>query len=135
MKAKEHSKLPSGDGYKNISKSLNIPQSSVRSINKKRKEYGTCVNLPEAGCPPKLSYCARRRQVRDVTKTPRTTLQSAAQDEFGAVVSILFVPKEIGATRVGKPLLIYNLFCYDVKMSCDCTVRHHFTSSEHDQLR
>ena len=44
MKTKEHSKqLPekaigkykSGDGYKNISKSLNIPQSSIKSIIKK----------------------------------------------------------------------------------------------------
>ena len=38
-------------------------------------------------------------------------------------------------TRVGKPLFIYNLFPYKVKVSCDCAVRHHVTSSERDQLR
>ena len=42
-------KNKSRDGYKNIPKSLSIPESSVKSIIKKWKEYGTCVNLPESG--------------------------------------------------------------------------------------
>lgn len=50
MKIKEHSKQlfkkviekhKSGDGYKNVSKSLNIPKTTLRSLNKKWKEYGT----------------------------------------------------------------------------------------------
>ena len=49
----------SGDGYKNISKSLNIPQSSVNSISKKWEEYGPCVKLLRAGRPHKLSNYAR----------------------------------------------------------------------------
>lgn len=42
------------DGYK-ISKSLNIPQSTVKSIINELKEYVTAVNLPRAGCPQKLN--------------------------------------------------------------------------------
>ena len=58
-----------------MSKALNIPWNSVKSIIKKWKEYGTCVNLPRAGRPHKLSDCARRRLVREATKTPMTTLK------------------------------------------------------------
>src|SRR4029434_10789585 len=75
MKIKEHSKqlrkkviekYKSREGYK-MSKALNIPWNSVKSIIKKLKEYGTCVNLPRAGRPRKLSGRARRRQVREAT--------------------------------------------------------------------
>ena len=55
MKTKEHSeqlrekvieKYKSGEGYKKMSKALNIPWNSVKSNIKKWKEYGTCVKLP-----------------------------------------------------------------------------------------
>src|SRR4029434_8392040 len=84
MKTKEHSeqlrekvfeKYKSGQGYKKMSKALNIPWNSVKSIIKKWKEYGTCVNLPRAGRPHKLSDRARRRLVIEATKTPMTTLK------------------------------------------------------------
>ena len=58
-----------------MSKALNISRNSVKSIIKKWKEYGTCVNLPRAGCPHKLSDRARMRLVREATKTPMTKLQ------------------------------------------------------------
>src|SRR4029434_4185864 len=60
MKTKDHSKqlrekviekYRSGEGYKKMSKALNIPWNSVKSIIKKWKEFGTCVNLPRAGRP------------------------------------------------------------------------------------
>ena len=79
MKTEEHSKqlrerviekYNSGDGYKRISKALNIPLSSVKSNTKKWKEYGTCVNLPRSGRPRKLSDHASRRLVREATKKP-----------------------------------------------------------------
>ena len=47
-------------GYKKISKTLNIPQSTIKSIIKKWKEYGTTTNLPREGYPPKLTDQARR---------------------------------------------------------------------------
>ena len=56
-------------------KSLNIPWSSVKSIIKEWVEYGTCVNVARSDCPHKLSGCARRRLVREATKTPMTTLK------------------------------------------------------------
>ena len=58
-----------------MSKALNIPWSSVKSIIKKWKEYGTCVNLPRAGHPHKLSDRARRTPVKEATKTPMITLK------------------------------------------------------------
>lgn len=57
MGTKKHSKLicdkiiekyQTGEGYKKISKALNISRSSVRAIINKWKEYGTAVNLPRA---------------------------------------------------------------------------------------
>ena len=44
----------SGDGYKNISKVLNIPWSTVKTIIKKWKAYGTTKTLPRSGRPSKL---------------------------------------------------------------------------------
>src|SRR4029434_6380345 len=75
----------SGEGYKKMTKALNIPWNSVKSIIKKWKEYGTSVNLPRAGCPHKLSDRARRRLVREATKTPMTTLKElqASAAEMG----------------------------------------------------
>ena len=67
-------KYKSGDGYKSISKSLSIHQSSVK-INKKWKEYGKHVKIPRAGLQHKLSECVRRRLVRETNKTPLTTLK------------------------------------------------------------
>ena len=68
-----------------MSKALNIPWNSVKSIIKKWKEYGTCVNLARAGRPHKLSDRARRRLVREATKTPMTTLKElqASAAEMG----------------------------------------------------
>jgi len=39
------------DGYKNISKSLNMQWSTVKSIMTKWGKYGTAVNLPRTDCP------------------------------------------------------------------------------------
>ncbi len=65
----------SGEGYKKISKALNIPWSTVKSIIKKWKVYGTTQNLLRAGCPPKLSSRVRRALVREASKRPMTTLK------------------------------------------------------------
>src|SRR4029434_5025265 len=68
-----------------MSKALIIPWSSVKSIIKKWKEYGTCVNLPSTGRPHKLSDHARRRLVTEATKTPMTTMKElqASAAEMG----------------------------------------------------
>lgn len=110
MKTKEHSKQlrekiieKSGDDYKKISNSLDIPQSSVKSIIKKWKEYGTCLNLPRAGRPYKLRDRARRRLMREATKTPTTTLK-----EFKA--SLAQMGKTVHTTTVARALHQLKLY-------------------------
>ena len=61
----------SGEGYKTISRALKVPKSTVSSIIRNRKEYGTIQTVPRAG---RLSNRARRTLVRKVTKNPMTTL-------------------------------------------------------------
>ena len=84
MKSKEHTKqvrdkvvekFKAGLGYKKISQALNISRSTVQSIIKKWKEYGTTANLPRHGRPPKLTCRTRRALIRDAAKTPMVTLE------------------------------------------------------------
>lgn len=84
MKSKEHTKqvrdkvvekFKAGLGYKKISQALNISRSTVQSIIKKWKEYGTTANLPRHGRPPKLTCRTRRALIRDAAKTPTVTLE------------------------------------------------------------
>ncbi|CAB1455299.1 unnamed protein product [Pleuronectes platessa] len=54
-------KYEAGLGYKKISKALNISLSTIKSIIRKWKEYGTTANLPRGGRPPKLKSRTRRK--------------------------------------------------------------------------
>uniref|UniRef100_A0AAY5KP94 Transposase Tc1-like domain-containing protein n=1 Tax=Esox lucius TaxID=8010 RepID=A0AAY5KP94_ESOLU len=65
----------SGDGYKKISKALSVPRSTVKSIIKKWKIFGTTQTLPGSGRRSKLDERARRRLVREATKRPTATLK------------------------------------------------------------
>ncbi|MBN3277029.1 MYPN protein, partial [Polyodon spathula] len=62
------------DGYKKISKALNILWSTVKTI-KKWKVYGTTKTLPRSGRPSKLDDRVRRRLIREASKRPKATLQ------------------------------------------------------------
>ena len=53
---------------------MKVPKSTVSSIIRKWKEYGTTQTLPRDGRPTKLSNWARRTLVREVTKNPMATL-------------------------------------------------------------
>ena len=68
--------------YKKISDTFNIPQSTIKSIIKKLKEYGTTTNLPREGPPPKLTDQARRAVIRGnkETKDNPEELQSSTVD-------------------------------------------------------
>ena len=59
----------SGDGYKNISKTLDIPWSTVKTIIKKWKAYGPMKTLPRSGRPSKLDDQARRTDQRSHQET------------------------------------------------------------------
>uniref|UniRef100_A0A9J7XIJ6 Transposase Tc1-like domain-containing protein n=1 Tax=Cyprinus carpio carpio TaxID=630221 RepID=A0A9J7XIJ6_CYPCA len=65
----------SGDGYKKISKALSMPRSTVKSIIKKWKVFGTTRTLPGSGRHSKLDERARRKLLREATKRPTATLK------------------------------------------------------------
>ena len=65
----------SGNGYNYFSKALNIPWSTVKTVIKKWKVYGTTKTLPRSGHPSKQDDQARRRLIRESTKRPIATLK------------------------------------------------------------
>ena len=80
----------SGDGYKkNISKALNIPWSTVNTIIKKWKPYGTTKTLPILGRPSKMDDQARRRLIREATKRPMATLKELLVPGFETTAASL----------------------------------------------
>jgi transposase len=83
-------KYRSGLGYKKISETLTIPQSTIKSIIKKWKEYGTTTNLPREDRPPKLTDQARRALIRGATKRPMITLKEmqSSPAEIGVFVHL-----------------------------------------------
>ena len=82
-------KYRSGLGYKKVSETLNIPRSTIKSIIKKLKEYGTTTNLPREGRPPKLMYQARRALITDATKRPKLTLEELQSSTAEIGVSVI----------------------------------------------
>ena len=64
----------SGEGDRKNSAVLKVPMSTVASIIRKRKKFGTTRTLPIAGQPSKLSDRRRRALVREVTKNSMVTL-------------------------------------------------------------
>ncbi|XP_077572581.1 uncharacterized protein LOC144196367 isoform X1 [Stigmatopora nigra] len=65
----------SGDGYKRISKALNIPWNTVKSVLVRWKKNGTTVTLPRSGRPSKIDEKTRKELVREVVKRPTATLK------------------------------------------------------------
>ena len=60
-------------GYKSISKDLNVPVSTLHSVIKKFKAHGTVANLPRCGRKRKIDERFQRKIVRMVDKEPRLT--------------------------------------------------------------
>ncbi|CAJ0955270.1 unnamed protein product [Ranitomeya imitator] len=98
-KTKEHSKAirdkiveghKAGKGYKTLSKELGLPVSTVGSIIRKWKAYGTTVRLSRPGQPLKVSSRAEARLVRRVKANPRTTRKELREDlmAVGTLVSV-----------------------------------------------
>ncbi|KAI4898599.1 hypothetical protein NFI96_006380 [Prochilodus magdalenae] len=76
-------------GYKSISKDLNVPVSIVCSVIKKFKAHGTVANFPRCGRKRKIDERFQRKIVRMVDKEPRLTskqVQAALQSK-GKTVS------------------------------------------------
>ncbi|KAJ8375604.1 hypothetical protein SKAU_G00061840 [Synaphobranchus kaupii] len=64
----------SGEGYRKISAALQVPKSTVATIIRKWKKFGTTKNLPRPDRPAKLSNRGRRVSAREVSRNPRVTL-------------------------------------------------------------
>ena len=97
-----------GEGYKTISGVFKVPKSTVSSIIRKWKEYGTTKTLPIAGRPTKLSNSERRTLVRKLTIL--TELQSSLA-EMGepagrtTISAALHKSRLYGRVAKQKPLL------------------------------
>ncbi|KAK3547124.1 hypothetical protein QTP86_013057 [Hemibagrus guttatus] len=68
--------LRSGEGYRKLSAALKVPMSTVASIIRKWKKFGTTRTLPRAGRPAKPSDRGRRTLVTEVTENPMVTLKA-----------------------------------------------------------
>ncbi len=65
----------SGEVYKIISKALDIPWNTVKTIIIKWRKYGATVILPSTGCPSKIDENIRRKLFREAAKRPTATLK------------------------------------------------------------
>ncbi|CAJ0922950.1 unnamed protein product [Ranitomeya imitator] len=84
-------------GYKSISKDLNVPVSTVRSVIKKFKAHGTVANFPRCGRKRKIDKRFQRKIVQMLDKEPRLTskqVQAALQSE-GTTVSTRTVRRRL----------------------------------------
>ncbi|KAI4872702.1 hypothetical protein NFI96_007522 [Prochilodus magdalenae] len=89
LRSKIVRKRGQSQGYKSISKELNVPVSTMRSVIKKFKAHGTVANLPRCGRKRKLDERFQRKIVRMVDNELRLTskqVQAALQSE-GTTVS------------------------------------------------
>lgn len=75
---------------------------SVKSLINKWKEYDTYKNLPRADYPHKLSDSAKRRLVREVTKSPLTTLKElkTTAAEVGKTVHMMTVVQVLQQSKL-----------------------------------
>ena len=81
-------KYRAGLCYNKISETLNIPRSTIKSIIKQCKEYGTTTKLPREGLPPKLTDHARGALIRDATKRPKITMKELQSSTAEIGVSV-----------------------------------------------
>ena len=93
---------------------MNIPQSTIKSIIKKFKEYGTTSNLPREGFPPKLTDQTRRALIREATKRPKITLKDL--QSFTAEIGVFVHRTTLRCTlhRAG----LYGRVAKNIKQTC-----------------
>ncbi len=79
----------SGEVYKIISKALDIPWNTVKTVIIKWRIYGATVILPSNGCPSKIDDKMRRKLVREDAKRPTGTLKEL--QEFLASTGCVYI--------------------------------------------
>uniref|UniRef100_A0AAY5L3A7 Transposase Tc1-like domain-containing protein n=1 Tax=Esox lucius TaxID=8010 RepID=A0AAY5L3A7_ESOLU len=65
----------SGEGYKRISKALDIPWNTVKTVIIKWRKCGTTEILPRTGRPSKIDEKTIGKLVREASKRPTATLK------------------------------------------------------------
>ena len=76
---------------------MNIPWSTVKTIIKKWKAYGTTETLPRSSRPSTLNDQARRRLIREATKRPMATFKElqAFMAKTGHCVYVTTISQEL----------------------------------------
>uniref|UniRef100_A0A803JLP3 Transposase Tc1-like domain-containing protein n=1 Tax=Xenopus tropicalis TaxID=8364 RepID=A0A803JLP3_XENTR len=62
-----------GKGYKSISKSLAVHQSTIRQIVYKWRKFSTAATLPRSGRPVKMTARAQHRMLNEAKMNPRVS--------------------------------------------------------------
>ena len=75
-----------GNGYKSISKSLDVHQSMVRQIVYKWRKFSTVATLSGSGCPPNMTGGAQRAM--RLKKNPRVSAKDFQKSLEHAKISI-----------------------------------------------
>ena len=77
-----------GKGYKSISKSLDVHQSTVRQIVYKWRKFSTVATLLRSGHPAKMTARAQRRMLNEVKKNPRVSAKDLQKSLEHANMSV-----------------------------------------------
>ena len=80
-----------GKGYKSISKSLDVHQSTVRQIVYKWRKFSNVATLPRSGrcgCPAKMTARAQCRMLNEVKKNPRVSAKDLQKSLEHANISV-----------------------------------------------
>ena len=139
-----------GKGYKSISKSLDVHQSTVRQIVYKWRKFSTVATLPRSGRPAKMTARAQRRMLNEVKKNPRVSAKDLQKSLEHANISVdeSTIRKTLnkngvhGRTPRKKPLLSNfflqkctwmlhsatgKIFCGQMKLQLSCLEGTHNT--------
>lgn len=101
LRTKIVEKYQQSQGYKSISRDLDVPLSTVRNIIKKFATHGTVANLPGRGRKRKVDERLQRRIVRMVDKQPQTSskeIQAVLQAQ-GASVSARTIRRHLNEMK------------------------------------
>ena len=77
-----------GKGYKSISKSLDVHQSTVRPIVYNWKKFSTVATLPRNGHPAKMTARAQHRMLNEVKKNPSVSAEDLQKSLEHANISV-----------------------------------------------
>ena len=81
-----------GKGYKSISKSLDVHQSTEREIVHNWRNVSTAATLPRSGHLAKMTTRAQRRMLNEVKKKPRVSAKDLQKSlELALLTSLQYV--------------------------------------------